>query len=233
MSTLLSRSILVFTLFSCLFILPACDSSGSNEDGEDSGGGGGGNDDVVQASDQNRFALDFTPPSSSASKDSETVEGFAFAASGTLNGTDAYAIYFSSKKTFDSEEVSSSSGGPATAGVILVLGQQNPDGSVPIVDIQSNQETSEAVGVIVKGFDNPPEEGTRTLQLFKDGSIEFADGNVTGFSSVQATELFVDFSEEESENRFTEVSVNLNGTIDPAEGVSELIEKQTFLDALD
>lgn len=231
----LSRSTLFLSLIACLFIVPACDSGGSNGDGGSSGGGGGGSggDDVVQASDENSFDFSFTPPSSSASKDTETVQGFAFSWSGsTPDGNEAYAIYFSDQQTFDPDAVSSSSR-PSIAGVLIVQGDQNPSGTFPIANFESGGDlsTDQAGGLIVKGFDQPEEQGTRTIQFFTGGSLEFSDGDVTGFSDVTATELFVDYSEEDIQDQFTNtenVSVSLNGTIDPAAGVSQYVDDGSF-----
>ena len=235
MRRLISSSALLVALVSCLFILPACDSGGSNSDDGDGGGGGGGgggSGTTVTATDENKFNFSFSGGSSSASKDPDPYEGFAFSWSGeTPDGEQGYAIYFSSKKTFDPEAVSSGSG-PAIAGVLLAKGSKSPSGSFSIADFENNGslDVDQSGGLIVKGFDQSDNQGPRTIQIFTGGSIDFSDGNVTGFTNVTSTEIVFDFDADE-ENRVTKtegVNVNLNGSINPAEGVPNFLDDQTF-----
>jgi hypothetical protein len=228
MRRLISSSTLFVALVSCLFILPACDSGGSNSDdgGGGGGGGGGGSGTTVTATSQNSFEFSFTDSggSSSSAKDPKTYTGFAFAYSGTNpDGEDVYAVYFSSEKTYNTADPT----GPEIAGILFALGTQSADGTYSVLDPTNNEISSDqAGGIILKGFDESQNSGTRTIQILSGGDIQFSGGDITGFQSVTANETVFDLDNNTSNS--STVSVSLTGDIDPKEGVPSFVGQQTF-----
>lgn len=214
MHNVYSRIPLFLTLIACLFIIPACDSGGSNSD----------SDSTVTATDENSFEMDFSDGSSSSAKATKT--GFAFSYSGTnSDGEDVYAVYFSSKKTFDAENPTS---GPALAGILFVLGTQNPDGTYPVFDPTSNDISSgQAGGIIVEGFDQPDDSGTRTIRILNGGDVQFSGGDVTDFQSVTASEFVYDPNNSSTSTNGT-VNVTLKNPINPKDGVPSFVSEKTI-----
>jgi len=216
MRRLVSSSTLLVALVSCLFILPACDSGG--------GGGGGGGDGTVTATSENSFDFSFTDSggSSNSAKSPETYTGFAFELSTELeDGTEYYAVYFSSAQTFNADEPTNA----AIAGFILVQGTQNPSGTISL----GGSSSPTAFAFIAKGFDKGEGVGKRTAQFLNSGDIEFTNNNgnvvITDFKGVTAFETVIDVSTDpNSLVSQSSVDVTLNGQIDPAEGVPKFVE---------
>ena len=230
MQRLLSRSTILLALVSCVFFVAACDSGGSNSEGNSGGGGNDGS--TVTATDENSFTLSFPASSSSSAsaKAGQTYSGFAFQYSGTdSQGNEVFAIYFSSANVFDANAPTT---GPEVAGVLFLEGNQNPGSGTYSVGSVDNTNQNFA-GIIVEGFDNPENVGTRTLQLFTGGEIEITNsgGNVivSSFNNVTANEIVIDASTDPNSLQSTgNVNVNLSGTIDPADGLTTFVQSSTF-----
>ncbi|PSQ97645.1 MAG: hypothetical protein BRD55_01895 [Bacteroidetes bacterium SW_9_63_38] len=220
MRRLISSSILLVALVSCLFILPACDSGGSSDDG--SGG-------TVTATSANSFDFSFSSGSGGNAKATTSYTGFAFQYSGTSNNEDFYAVYFSSAKTFDTSNPT----GAEIAGVFLFRGTQTPSGGTYPVGSLDNTGTEEFAGLIVKGFDQAPDVGTRTVQILTGGDIEVANnsGNVviSALKNVTASQLVIDVSKDPNElQSSSSVGVSLNESIDPKDGVPAFVGDSSF-----
>lgn len=222
----LSRSPLFLTLIACLFIVPACDSGGSNSDD-------GGNDDVAGSADlsePNAFELNFSASSSSTNslkaefaKAASKYQGYAFQWLGStdVDGTtkNYYALFFTSNKDFDSNTAPKAE----VFGGLIGEFSKLPDEDTYTVGSTGSQTSPDFFGWIGQDFDTGP-DGTRTLQILTDGKIEIgrdSNGNlvVEDFIDTKVYQYTVDFQDGEAQSVETQenVSVTLNGSIAPSE----------------
>lgn len=217
-------SSLVLALALGLLLLPACDSGGSNGGDDGTSPSGGGTFGPSNPSGANAFELNFSSASSltektALAKATTTYRGYSFQFQGQGNGQDFFAIFFSSKSSFSSGATS----GPELFGVLAMQRSSKP--STGTYNISSaGGGPDEFYGLIGRNFDEKEDTGTRTLQLFQNGSITLTKKNgnlaVSAFNNVEALELVFDVANDELESEFDPqnpptVSVNLNGEIVP------------------
>lgn len=217
----LSRSAPFLVLLAGLFVFAACDSSGSNSDDDVAG--------VENPDADNGFVMKLGS-SKVLSKAASKYGGYAFDYGGTNPNTNqsVYVIFFTSATPDPSNFGNSATQAEVFGAFVTTETASTPSSGAYTVGTSSSSDPY-FFGWIGQDFDTG-DDGTRTLQVIKDGKIEIDDsGNVTNFKKVSATQVTYDLPVKSQDDYQIErdVSITLDGSIKPRD-VNEFAQSSGF-----